>query len=128
MPTRARRVLLGVPEELLARVGAVSEEVAPAYGRRAVRERTGSPLGASSITGIARAGWRARRKKPVGLVYIALAGGGSHLAAGHAPAGPLHGAAVDAPPGPWVTGLDMLRRGRLAGLEVELQASARGRF
>ena len=60
--------LLGVPEELLARVGAVSEEVAR-HMATAVRERAGSHWGIG-ITGIAGPDG-GTEEKPVGLVYMA---------------------------------------------------------
>jgi nicotinamide-nucleotide amidase len=62
--------LLGVPEELFTRVGAVSEDVARAMAAGA-RERAGSDV-ALAVTGIAgpTGGTDA---KPVGLVYVGLA-------------------------------------------------------
>lgn len=115
--------LLGVPEELLARVGAVSEEVAR-HMAAAVRERAGSNWGIG-ITGIAGPDGGSE-EKPVGLVYIALAGADRTWLRVMRPQGRYMGRQ-------WTRrraaghGLDMLRRA-LAGLEVELQASARGRF
>lgn len=115
--------LLGVPEELLARVGAVSEEVAR-HMAAAVRERTGSHWGIG-ITGIAGPDG-GTEEKPVGLVYIALAGADRTWLRVMRPQGRYMGRQ-------WTRrravghGLDMLRRA-LAGLEVELQASTRGRF
>ena len=61
--------LLGVPEELLARVGAVSEEVARAMAS-GVRSRFGVDLGLA-LTGIAGPDG-GTRAKPVGLVHVAL--------------------------------------------------------
>ncbi|MCY0876394.1 MAG: competence/damage-inducible protein A [Firmicutes bacterium] len=62
---------LGVPDALLERVGAVSEEVAIAMAR-GVRERLHSGFGVG-ITGVAGPGG-GTVAKPVGLVYIAVAG------------------------------------------------------
>lgn len=62
---------LGVPPELLARHGAVSEEVAVAMARGA-RGRLGTTL-AVSVTGIAGPGG-ARPGKPVGTVHVGLDG------------------------------------------------------
>ncbi|WP_247216960.1 competence/damage-inducible protein A [Synechococcus sp. C9] len=63
--------LLGVPGELLASQGAVSAAVAQAMAV-GVRERLGSTWGVS-ITGIAGPGGGSEAK-PVGLVYVGLAG------------------------------------------------------
>lgn len=71
---RAKTELLGVPPELLARHGAVSEEVALAMARGA-RERSGTDL-AVALTGIAGP-TGGSPAKPVGLVYIALSDGRS---------------------------------------------------
>jgi len=60
---------LGVPEEIIARHGAVSEHTA-AYMAMGVRKLSGADLGIG-ITGVAGPG--ASESKPVGLVYIALA-------------------------------------------------------
>src|SRR5207302_3512763 len=65
--------LLGVPEELLARHGAVSAEVAEAMAA-GCRDRFGSDL-AVSTTGIAGPGG-AEPGKPVGLVHVGLAWSG----------------------------------------------------
>ena len=67
----AKTRLLGVPPELLARVGAVSPEVARRMAE-GVRRRHGSDWGVG-ITGIAGPGG-GTPAKPVGLVYIALSG------------------------------------------------------
>lgn len=69
----AKHRLLGVPEELLERYGAVSEEVARAMAR-GVRRVLGVDIGIAT-TGIAGPGG-ATPTKPVGLVYIALAADG----------------------------------------------------
>ena len=61
--------LLGVPRELLERVGAVSEEVARKMAD-GIRERLGATLGLS-VTGVA--GPTEEEGKPVGLIYVAAA-------------------------------------------------------
>lgn len=61
--------LLGVPEDLIARVGAVSEEVARAMAS-GVRSRFGTDLGVA-LTGIAGPDG-GTPEKPVGLVHVAL--------------------------------------------------------
>ena len=63
--------LVGVPSELIAQHGAVSAEVAQALAE-GIRKQTGASLGLG-VTGIAGPGG-ATEQKPVGLVYIALAG------------------------------------------------------
>jgi nicotinamide-nucleotide amidase len=67
---RAKQELLGVPAELLARVGAVSEEVARAMAEGALA-RAGADL-ALAVTGIAGPSG-ATPGKPVGLVHLAVA-------------------------------------------------------
>jgi nicotinamide-nucleotide amidase len=68
---------LDVPEELLARVGAVSAEVAVAMAEGI--QRVGDADLGLAITGIAGPGGGSEQK-PVGLVYIALAtAGGPHI-------------------------------------------------
>ena len=70
----AKHDLLGVPDELLIRVGAVSEEVARAMAEGAL-ERSDADL-AVAVTGIAGPGG-GTDTKPVGLVHHACAGPGS---------------------------------------------------
>ena len=65
----AKTRLLGIPRDLLERVGAVSEEVARRMAEGA-RERLGATLGLS-VTGVA--GPNGQEGKPVGLVYVAAA-------------------------------------------------------
>lgn len=67
---RAKEEMLGVPKDLLARVGAVSEEVARAMAEGA-RDRAGVDV-AVAVTGIAGPGG-ATPTKPVGLVHLAAA-------------------------------------------------------
>ncbi len=67
---RAKCELLGVPEELLARVGAVSGECAGAMAA-GVHERLKAAV-AVSVTGIAGPGG-GTPEKPVGLVYFGTA-------------------------------------------------------
>jgi nicotinamide-nucleotide amidase len=73
----AKSALAGVPADLIAQVGAVSEAVARAMAEGG-RERIGANL-AVSITGIAGPGGGSEQK-PVGLVHFACAGpkGTSH--------------------------------------------------
>jgi nicotinamide-nucleotide amidase len=66
---KAKIELLGVPEDLIERYGAVSAEVAGAMAK-GVRERSGVSIGLS-VTGIAGPGG-ATATKPVGLVYVGL--------------------------------------------------------
>lgn len=66
---RIKSMLLGVPEEMLERHGAVSEQVAAAMAQ-GVREKAGSDIGVG-ITGIAGPDG-GTAEKPVGLIYAAL--------------------------------------------------------
>ena len=70
----AKRDLLGVPDEVLMRVGAVSEEVARAMAEGAL-DRSDADL-AVAVTGIAGPGG-GTATKPVGLVHHACAGPGN---------------------------------------------------
>lgn len=65
-----KTALVGVPDELLARHGAVSPEVAEAMAA-GIRRVSGATLGLS-VTGIAGPGG-GTSEKPVGLVYLGLA-------------------------------------------------------
>jgi competence/damage-inducible protein CinA-like protein len=67
---RAKTELLGVPQDLIDTNGAVSSEVASAMAQ-GIRQAAHADLGLS-VTGIAGPGG-GTEKKPVGLVYIALA-------------------------------------------------------
>ena len=69
---RAKTEMLGVPVELIAKHGAVSQEVAAAMAK-GIRERAAVSVGLS-VTGIAGPGG-ATDTKPVGLVYVGLDGG-----------------------------------------------------
>jgi nicotinamide-nucleotide amidase len=76
----AKHEMLGVPQELFERVGAVSEDVARAMAEGAVRHSRADL--AVSVTGIAGPGG-ATENKPVGLVHMACARDGRetvHLA------------------------------------------------
>jgi nicotinamide-nucleotide amidase len=73
---RAKTEMLGVSEKLLEDHGAVSQEVAAAMAQ-GMRERAGVSV-ALSVTGIAGPGG-ATENKPIGLVYIGLAGGGDDV-------------------------------------------------
>ena len=64
-----KTALAGVPAELIAEHGAVSEEVAKALAA-GIRQRTGATLGVG-VTGIAGP-TGGSEEKPVGLVYIAV--------------------------------------------------------
>jgi nicotinamide-nucleotide amidase len=70
-----KRSFLGVSEALIRKHGAVSKPVAAAMAS-GIRARTGSTWGLG-ITGIAGPGG-GTRSKPVGLVYLGLAGPGRH--------------------------------------------------
>lgn len=72
---RAKTELLGVPEALIRRHGAVSTAVAAAMAR-GVRVRSGAGIGLS-VTGIAGPAG-GTEQKPVGLVYIGLDARRSH--------------------------------------------------
>ena len=89
----AKTRLLGVPEELLARVGAVSPEVARAAWPSRPAPATAAPGAWASPASRGPGG--ATATKPVGLVYIALSDGGGPGCASCAPT-----AATWAGPGP----------------------------
>ncbi len=74
----AKEQLLGVPDEMLAAHGAVSHEVAYAMAVGALRHSQANF--AVAVTGIAGPGG-ATATKPVGRVYIAVAGSSSHIGA-----------------------------------------------
>lgn len=76
----AKRALLGVPQDILDRVGAVSEECAAAMAEGALRAFDAEL--AVATTGIAGPGGGTSRK-PVGLVYVAVAGPGGTVVAEH---------------------------------------------
>jgi nicotinamide-nucleotide amidase len=67
----AKQEMLGVPAELLRKYGAVSEEVARAMAEGALKHSRAQL--AIAVTGIAGPGGGSK-DKPVGLVYIAVAG------------------------------------------------------
>ncbi|GAB3718921.1 CinA family protein [Nocardiopsis nanhaiensis] len=72
--TDTKASLLGVPEELLAAHGAVHPDVA-AHMARGVRRLMGADHGLA-VTGVA--GPEPQDGQPVGTVYAAVAGSGSH--------------------------------------------------
>lgn len=110
----AKTRLLGVPEDMLARYGAVSPQVARSMAVGA-RERYGADYGLG-ITGVAGPGG-GTEEKPVGLVYVALSCNDSVWLRVLRPQGRYLGRE-------WTRrlasshALDMLRR-HLAGLPVE---------
>lgn len=75
---QAKMDMLDVPARLIEQHGAVSREVAEAMAK-GMRDRAGASV-ALSVTGIAGPGG-ATETKPVGLVYIGLAGGGDDVMA-----------------------------------------------
>ncbi len=77
---KAKAEMLGVPEELLERHGAVSSETAAAMAR-GIRTTAGTDLGLA-VTGIAGPDG-GTASKPVGLVYTALASAGGVKADEH---------------------------------------------
>jgi len=106
---RSKQQLLGVPEELLREHGAVSEAVARAMAEGA-RRQAGADV-AVGITGIAGPSGGSP-DKPVGLVYIALAGRlGDLVRRGQFPGDRerIRQQAVQ-------VALEMLRRGLLSGV------------
>jgi PncC family amidohydrolase len=75
-----KAALLNAPADILAREGAVSEDVALSMAR-GVRERLGADIGLA-VTGIAGPAG-GTPEKPVGLVYIALADAEGAIAERH---------------------------------------------
>ncbi len=73
---RAKIELLGVPEELLEKYGAVSEDVARAMAEGA-KKNSGSDIGLS-VTGIAGPDG-GTKEKPVGTVYVAISYAGETI-------------------------------------------------
>jgi PncC family amidohydrolase len=71
-----KQTLLGVPAQLLATEGAVSEAAARAMAA-GVRTRLGADLGAA-ITGVAGPGHEGT-DKPAGLIFVAVAGPGDSV-------------------------------------------------
>ena len=102
--------MLEVPTDLLAREGAVSQAAAEALARGAAA-RFGADWGIG-ITGIAGPGGGSEGK-PVGLVHIAVAGGGDGGVVHRAPVFPGDRERVRWQSSQWA--LDMLRR-RLLGI------------
>ena len=77
----AKTDLVGVPPELIARHGAISEQVARAMATGALaRSRAGIVV---SVTGVAGPGGGSA-EKPVGLVWFGLAQRGRDVASAHA--------------------------------------------
>lgn len=109
---QAKMDMLDVPARLIEQHGAVSREVAEAMAK-GMRDRAGSSV-ALSVTGIAGPGG-ATETKPVGLVYIGLAGGGDEIMAKefrfHGDRSVIRQRAAQA-------ALDMLRRWLIARGEV----------
>lgn len=73
---RAKTELLGVPEELIEKHGAVSEDVARAMAE-GVKKNSGADIGLS-VTGIAGPDG-GTKEKPVGTVYAAISYGGETI-------------------------------------------------
>jgi nicotinamide-nucleotide amidase len=108
-----KREMLGVPAQTLERFGAVSPETAEAMAA-GTRERTGSTY-AISITGIAGPDGGSE-EKPVGLVYLGIAGPEGTAVAQRRFIGDRERIRVFTTQ----AALDLLRR-RLQGLEKDLQ-------
>lgn len=108
--SQVKHEVLGVPQDLLDRYGAVSEPVARAMAR-GVREKLGTDLGVS-VTGVAGPD-PDDRGNPVGLVYVGLAwNGGEFVREVHA-TGPRFRIRQSAAS----HGFDLIRR-RLTGLSL----------
>ncbi len=108
---RAKVALLKVPETLIRQKGAVSGEVAQAMAER-VRELSGADLGLA-VTGIAGP-TGGTKEKPVGLVYLALAGKRTAVVRSHLFSGDRDGIRYRASQ----AALDLLRR-YLSGKAIE---------
>jgi nicotinamide-nucleotide amidase len=114
--TALKASLLGVPEDLLARHGAVHPEVAVAMAE-GVRDRLGATYGLA-VTGVA--GPEPQDGRPVGTVHLAVAGPGG-VSQAYSPPLPVPGTGPQIRPlvrrMTVVHALDLLRR-HILGLDV----------